>query len=427
MTGSDPAAAPRLLESALPIVAAPMAGGPSTVELAVAIAGAGGFPFLAGGYQTAAGIAEQIERLRSEVAAFGVNLFVPSGGGLDPARRAAFDAYAAELRPEAERYGLELDPEPVSDDDAWGEKLALLRADPVPVVSLTFGLPDPADIATLQRAGTRVLATVTTVEEAVAATRAGVDGLVVQGPGAGGHSATHDAARDIAGAGGAGSGSAASGGTGSGSAASGSTAFGRAAFGRAAAGNTASCGPETGGSQAGAVGIGPAEADSAETGSAGSDPSGIGPAATARLVRRVRESVALPVVAAGGVDGPAAVRELLSAGAESVAVGTALLRADEAGTHPAHRAALADPAFTETVITRAFTGRPARALRNRFADQHGASAPVAYPEVHHLTRALRQAAGRAGDTGTMHLWAGSGFAAARAMPAADIVRYLAGR
>jgi NAD(P)H-dependent flavin oxidoreductase YrpB (nitropropane dioxygenase family) len=131
------------------------------------------------------------------------------------------------------------------------------------------------------------------------------------------------------------------------------------------------------------------------------------------------------VVAAGGVDGPDAVRRLLAAGAEGVAVGTLLLRTDEAGTSQAHRAALADPAFAETVVTRAFTGRPARALRNGFIDRHGSAAPDAYPAVHHLTRELRAAAGRAGDTDRLHLWAGTGYRRAAEGPAAAVVRRLA--
>lgn len=131
------------------------------------------------------------------------------------------------------------------------------------------------------------------------------------------------------------------------------------------------------------------------------------------------------MIAAGGVDGPEAVESLLAAGAVAVAVGTLLLRTDEAGTSPTHRQALADPAFTETVLTRVFTGRPARALRNGFIDRHQASAPTAYPALHHLTRELRQAAGKGSDTDRLHLWAGTGHRHAPTGPAANAVRWLA--
>ncbi len=133
----------------------------------------------------------------------------------------------------------------------------------------------------------------------------------------------------------------------------------------------------------------------------------------------------LPVIAGGGVDGPDAVHRLRAAGAAAVAVGTLLLRTDEAGTSPTHRAALTDPAFTETVITRAFTGRPARALRNTFIDQHEPTAPVAYPALHHLTRPIRQAAAAAGDANRLHLWAGTGYRSAPTGPAADVIGSLA--
>jgi nitronate monooxygenase len=334
----------RILDSRLPIVAAPMAGGPTTPALCAAVADAGAFPFLPAAYRTAEAMAEDVARMRELGVPFGVNLFVPGSGAVD---RPAFRAYAEELRPEADAYDLRLDPEPVADDDAWDAKVAVLLADPVPVVSLTFGLPPASDIAALRAAGTRVLASVTTAGEAIAARDAGVDGLVVQGPDAGGHSAIHDPART----------------------------------------------PE--------------------------------PVTTDALVRGIRAAVALPIVAGGGVDGPGAVRALLDAGADAVAVGTLLLRTDEAGTSPTHRAALADPRFTETVLTRAFTGRPARALRNGFVDRHGASAPTAYPAVHHLTRALRQAAGRAGDADRLHLWAGTGWRNAPEGPAGAVIRALA--
>ena len=64
---------------------------------------------------------------------------------------------------------------------------------------------------------------------------------------------------------------------------------------------------------------------------------------------------------------------------------------------PTHQAALADPARTETVITHAFTGRPARGLRNSFIDTYEPLAPFGYPAIHHLTSPLRKAAAAAGD------------------------------
>ncbi len=342
---------PRLLDTELRLVAAPMAGGATTPALAAAVAEVGAFPFLAAGYRTAAAVRDEVATIRALGRPFGVNLFVPQPDVLD---HGVFRDYADRLAPEAAALGVELDPRPVHDDDHWDDKLALLLAEPVPVVSLTFGLPDREVIAALRGAGSLVLASVTTVPEAGAARELGVDGLVVQGPGAGGHSARFDP-----------------------------RSFDRL-----------------------------------------SEQKG-GPTPLPELVRAIAGTTGLPIIAGGGVDGPEAVRELIEAGAEAVAIGTLLLRADESGASATHRDALADPAFSETVLTHCFTGRPARALRNGFIDRQHAAAPYGYPAVHHLTREFRRAAARAGDAERLHLWAGTGFRRARTGPAAEIIRGLA--
>jgi nitronate monooxygenase len=72
-------------------------------------------------------------------------------------------------------------------------------------------------------------------------------------------------------------------------------------------------------------------------------------------------------------------------------------------------------------VTRAFTGQPARALRNRFTDAYTALAPIGYPAVHHLTAPIRAAAAARDDAGALNLWAGTGFAAARPAPLADLI------
>jgi nitronate monooxygenase len=76
-------------------------------------------------------------------------------------------------------------------------------------------------------------------------------------------------------------------------------------------------------------------------------------------------------------------------------------------------------------MTRAFTGRLARGIRNRFLDRYSAAAPVAYPEVHHLTAPLRQAGRAAGDPGLVNLWAGQTYELGRQLPAGQLVRALA--
>src|ERR1700752_4224578 len=84
------------------------------------------------------------------------------------------------------------------------------------------------------------------------------------------------------------------------------------------------------------------------------------------LVKGIVATVPLPVMATGGLATPAAVADVIRAGAAGAAVGTVLLRAAQSGRSGTHQAALTDPAHSETVLTRAFTGRPARGLRNAF-------------------------------------------------------------
>ncbi|MFJ2580261.1 nitronate monooxygenase [Kitasatospora aureofaciens] len=331
----------RLGELAVPVIAAPMAGGASTPELVAAVNRAGGLGFLAAGYRTAGGLAEQIDLVRKLTdRAVGVNLFVPAAPG-DPA---AVAAYRERLRPEAERWGVRLPEEIGPDRDDWEAKLDVLLADPVEVVSYTFGLPTAEETAAVRAAGSYQVGTVTTPEEARAAEAAGMDALCVQGPEAGGHRATHRVEDEP------------------------------------------------------------------------------GDVPLLELLGAVRAVTSLPLIAAGGLgDGPA-VAAALRAGAVAVQLGTALLRADESGASAAHRAALAE--LPETTVTRAFTGRPARGLRNAFIDRYGPYAPPAYPEVHHLTQPLRAAATRRADAQAMHLWAGTAHRAARTGSAEEIVAEL---
>jgi nitronate monooxygenase len=181
---------------AVPIVLAPLAGGPSTPELTAAVSNAGGFGFLAAGYLAASALAERLERTRTLTdAPVGVNLFVPG----TPAPQ-ALDAYAARLADDARQAGVELGVARFDDDD-WAAKFELLTATPVAVVSFTFGCPEPEVMDRLHRAGSEVWVTVTHPGEARQAVDAGADVLVVQGAEAGGHRASFrdDPAEDVTG------------------------------------------------------------------------------------------------------------------------------------------------------------------------------------------------------------------------------------
>jgi nitronate monooxygenase len=142
------------------------------------------------------------------------------------------------------------------------------------------------------------------------------------------------------------------------------------------------------------------------------------------LIAQVGESVTLPVIAAGGLMRGRQIAAVLAAGATAAQLGTAFLVCPESGAHAEHKRAMTDPLFNHTELTRAFSGRPARGLVNRFLREHGRYAPAAYPQVHHLTAGLRKAAAKAGDPQGMALWAGQGHRLARPLPAGALVETL---
>jgi nitronate monooxygenase len=149
-------------------------------------------------------------------------------------------------------------------------------------------------------------------------------------------------------------------------------------------------------------------------------PGEVGLLALLQLVRAVSD---LPLVATGGIATGRGIAAVLAAGAAAAQLGTAFMLTPEAATSPAHREALrgAGP----TALTRAFTGRSARGIENRFMREHEADAPHAYPEVHHLTAPVRAAARERGDAGGFHLWAGQAHPLAADLPAGELVRRLA--
>jgi nitronate monooxygenase len=338
-----------------PIIGAPMAGGPSGPALVAAVSRAGGLGFLGAGYKTVDVMADQIRVVRASGVAFGVNVFAPNPV---PISASDYAAYAARIAPDAARYGIDTASiELRDDDDQWYQKIDQLLADPVPMVTFTFGCPDASVITALRAAGTTVGLTVTSPAEAEYASSLGPDVLLVQSVAAGGHSGTFTPQRAVE------------------------------------------------------------------------------PVALPDLIRAVQAVIAqsgrgdIVVIGAGGVADSADVRAAMAAGAAAVAVGTLLLLTDESEASAVHKAAISEAVSGETdvprtVITRAFTGRPARALRNEFTDAHSAAAPLGYPALHHLTSPMRRAAAAAGDGQRVNLWAGTGHRSATTGPAADVVARL---
>jgi nitronate monooxygenase len=172
----------------VPIVGAPMAGGPGTPALAAAVSNAGGLGFVPGGYLTAERFAEDIAAARAATTGpLGVNLFVPQPSVADWVQ---LDYYAEELEEIAEHYQVEVGHPQHGDDDEWERKLEVVADVRPELVSFTFGVPPPDVIRRLGALGLLVMVTVTSSYEAGVAIAAGADSLVVQGPGAGGHRGT---------------------------------------------------------------------------------------------------------------------------------------------------------------------------------------------------------------------------------------------
>ena len=330
-----------------PVVQAPMAGGPSTPDLAAAVSNAGGLGFLAAGYLTSDALRRQIDATRALTdRAFGVNVFVPAAR---PADIAIVREFEAQLAPWAAEHEVALG-EPRFDDDDYDAKLAVVGAARPAVVSFAFGCPARAVVSVLQAAGIEVWVTVTEPSEAVVAINAGADALVAQGSEAGAHRASYvDDDRE--------------------------------------------------------------------------------PMPLQELLRELRAALApagdrVAVIAAGGLMDGADINAVLRLGAAAAQLGTAFLLCPEAGTNATHRRALTEE--RPTILTRAFTGRRARALVNAWTARFTEDAPRAYPEIHHLTAPLRARGRELDDPDLINLWAGTGHTRARAVPAAALVAALAG-
>lgn len=144
-----------------------------------------------------------------------------------------------------------------------------------------------------------------------------------------------------------------------------------------------------------------------------------------QLLDRIGSAHDVPLIAAGGLGTVEQIAAALRRGAVAAQIGTALLLADEAGTHQAYRVALKNPEFDSTVVTRAFSGRYARGLANNFTRLLDHVAPLGYPEVNQMTKPIRAAAIEMEDPHGTNLWAGEAYREVRSGPAADIVTALA--
>jgi nitronate monooxygenase len=144
------------------------------------------------------------------------------------------------------------------------------------------------------------------------------------------------------------------------------------------------------------------------------------------LLPRIVDAVKVPVAAAGGIMDGRGIAAALALGAQGVQLGTAFLACPESGASGAYKQAVlaARSGSDPTVLTRAFSGRLARALANRFSAEATSAPLLPYPYQNALTAELRQAAARAGRADLLSLWAGQAVALARARPAGELVQEL---
>ena len=337
----------RRLGVELPIIQAPMGGGPSTPELVAAVSNAGGLGSLGAPYLTPEQILNAVRRVRALTEKpFAVNLFAGAyltETAVDPAPMLALlgEAHAAPGLPPPVLPVLPPDPFPA-------QLAAVLEARP-PIFSFTFGIPKPQDIARLRARDIAIVGTATTVDEARHLAAAGVDGILAQGAEAGAHRGTFS----------------------------------------------------------------------------GSFEASMIP--TLELVRRISSVTSLPVIASGGLMDGGDISAALKAGAAAAALGTAFLACPESGASETYKQAVLAARSDTTVVTRAFSGRPARGIANAFIAKlrtHEA-AILPYPLQNALTRAMRAAAAQRGESGFLSLWAGTGVGRARSLPAGELLKRLA--
>lgn len=314
-----------------PLIVAPMAGGPSSVDLVAAASAAGALGAMGGAYSSAAAIETFVNAVRERTdKPFSINLFIPHSipeVGQEPLARAT--QATARYRTELELPAPQLAPPYEEDFDSQFE--AVLRLKPA-CFSFVFGLLSSDHVTAAKKAGIPLIGTATTFEEAKALEESGVDAVTLQGFEAGGHRGIFDAHAN--------------------------------------------------------------------------DPK----ISLRDLLAQCVGKLGVPLIAAGGIMTAADVRAALQAGAQAVQMGTAFLVSAEAGTSAPYRKKLLATPERTTRTTRAFSGRFARGIENRFMDEMDgkADAILPFPAQNKFTRDMRGASTAKGSPDFLSLWAGTG-------------------
>ncbi len=332
-----------------PIIQAPLAGGGDTPDLVAAVCEGGALGFIGAAYLTPPQIIEASRVVRARTPRpFGINLFAPL-----PVSDVTRDPGPALERIAPFYAELDLPPPalPPSGSYSFDEQLSAALESGASVFSFTFGILPAGAIEAIKGRGMFLMGTATTVEEAIALEKVGVDAVVTQGSEAGGHRGTFAA-----------------------------------------------------------------DFDAAMVG-------------TMALVPQAVDAVTVPVIASGGIMDGRGIAAALALGASAVQMGTVFLTCHEAGIPEAYKQAILAACEHQTRLTRAFSGRPARGIVNRFmteVDRADASeAILPFPLQNALTRPLRNAAAKQGRAEFLSLWAGQGVRLARRQSAANLIARLA--
>ncbi|TWT04250.1 nitronate monooxygenase [Planococcus sp. CPCC 101016] len=336
----------QLLKIDYPIIQAGMAGGPTTVELVVEVSEAGGLGTLGAAYMTPDALRQTIREIRSKTKKnFGVNIFAATVND-DFSRLAEVQKALSPFRSQLEIQEVQSS---YQSPDWSVEQFTICIQEGVPVISTAFGCLSAEQMKVAKERQVKIVAMVTTVEEAKQAEVSGADAIVAQGSEAGGHRSTFSLENHPAGA------------------------------------------------QIG----------------------------TLSLVPQVADAVEIPVIAAGGiVDGRGLVASLIL-GAQGIQIGTCFVAAKESGAHAAYKQAVFESNEESTVVTKSFSGRPARGIKNRFIQEFEQSGiqPLPFPSQNTITKDIRAAAARANDPAYMSLWAGqSTRSLTKEIGAAEIVQ-----
>lgn len=330
-----------------PLFQSPMAG-VQDHRLAMAVCEAGGLGALPAAMLSLEQLDSELAQLSQKTKApFNVNFFCHATPEEDPT---ALDRWHEALKPYYQEFGLDPRqmPQGAGRQPFSPAAAEVLEAYKPAVVSFHFGLPEPRLIQRVKSWGSRIIASATTVKEALWLQSQGADAVIAQGLEAGGHRG-HFLSPDL------------------------------------------------------------------------SEQMG-----TFALVPALRRTLAIPVVAAGGIADAQGVRSALTLGADGIQAGTVFLCANEATTSRLHRQALRSQACVHTALTNLLSGRPARGMVNRLMHEMGPLSTLApaFPLATAALVPLRAAAEAQGRTDFSPLWCGQNASACEEKPAAELVQGL---